>query len=71
MYVFYVELAREPKAFEIVESLLKRVVVLSDGRFVEMGAKDEQFQHLKHDYKKLIEKNIKITYRLSTTNSIV
>jgi hypothetical protein len=36
-----------------------------------MGAIDEQFQHLKHDYKKLIEKNVKITYRVSASKPIV
>jgi plasmid stabilization system protein ParE len=71
VYAFYTDLAGESKAFEIVEKILNRVDVLADRRFVEMGAVDEQFQHLKHDYKKLIENNIKITYRLSTSNPIV
>ena len=71
VYIFYTELAGEPKAFEIIESLLKRVDILADKRFVEMGAIDEQFQHLKHDYKKLIEKNVKITYRVSASKPIV
>lgn len=71
MNVFHTELAVESKAFEIVENLLKRVDVLSDIRFVEMSAMDEQLRHLKHDYKKLIENNIKITYRLSTSRPIV
>ncbi len=71
VYVFYTKLAGEAKAYEIIENLLKRVDVLSDVRFVEMGAMDEQFRHLEHDYKKLIEKNVKITYRLSTSRPIV
>jgi plasmid stabilization system protein ParE len=71
VYGFYTGLAGESKAFEIVENLLKRVDVLADRRFVEMGAVDEQFRHLKHNYKKLIEKNVKITYRLSTSKPIV
>jgi hypothetical protein len=44
--------------------------MLADKRFVEIGAIDEQFLLLKYDYKKLIEKNIKITYRLSTSKPI-
>lgn len=71
VYVFYTELAGESKALEIVESLLKRVDLLADKRFVKIGAIDEQFRHLKYEYKKLIEKNIKITYRLSTSKPIV
>lgn len=71
VYAFYAEMTGESKAFEIVESLLKRVDVLADKRFVKMGTVDDQFQHLKNDYKKLIEKNIKITYRLSTSKPTV
>ncbi len=71
MYVFYTELAGESKAFEIVESLLERVDLLADKRFVKMGAIDEQFRHLKYEYKKLIEKNVKITYRVSASKPIV
>jgi hypothetical protein len=36
-----------------------------------MGAVDEEFKHLKRDYKKLIEGDIKITYRLSSNKPIV
>ena len=36
-----------------------------------MGAIDEEFKRLKREYKKLIEGEIKITYRLSTTKPIV
>ena len=70
VYVFYNELAGESKAFEIIERLLERINLLTDKRFVKMGAIDEQFRHLKHDYKKLIEKDVKITYRLSTSKPI-
>jgi plasmid stabilization system protein ParE len=71
VYGFYTELAGEEKAFEIVTALLERVDNLSDVKFVKMGAMDEQFCHLKHQYKKLIEKNVKITYRLSASKPIV
>lgn len=36
-----------------------------------MGTVDEEFKHLKRGYKKLIEDNIKITYRISKTKTIV
>lgn len=36
-----------------------------------MGAIDEEFKHLKREYKKLIVRNIKITYRLSSSYPIV
>ncbi len=36
-----------------------------------MGAIDEQFTHLKRIYKKLIEQNIKITYRTSDRKPII
>ncbi len=71
VYRFYCELAGEEKAFELITNLLKRVDILSDARFVNTGAIDEQFNHLQYQYKKLIEKNIKITYRQSTTKPVV
>jgi len=71
VYEFYTELAGEEKAFEKITTLLERVDVLSDAKHVKIGAIDEQFSHLKHQYKKLIEKNVKITYRLSTSKPIV
>jgi plasmid stabilization system protein ParE len=71
VYEFYAELAGEDKAFEIITALLERVDMLADAKYVKMGAVDEQFSHLKHQYKKLIEKNVKITYRLSISKPVV
>jgi len=71
VYDFYTDQIGEEKAFTIIQSLLDKVDVLSDARFVKIGAVDEEFKHLKRQYKKLIEKNIKITYRLSTNKSVV
>ena len=71
VYKFNIELSGEEKAFELILLLLKRVDLLSDKRFVKMGAIDEEFKRLKREYKKLIEGEIKITYRLSTTKPIV
>jgi hypothetical protein len=36
-----------------------------------MGVIDEEFKHLKRDYRKLIEGDVKITYRLSTSKPVV
>lgn len=71
VYHFYAQITSEQKAFDLVLILLERVDSLSDKRFVKMGATDEEFKHLKKDYKKLIEGNIKITYRFSTSKPIV
>ena len=71
VYDFYTEQIGEEKAFTIVQSILDKVDVLSDGKFVKIGAIDEEFKHMKRQYKKLIEKNIKITYRLSASNPVV
>ena len=71
VYEFYIELVGDEKAFEIITVLLERVDILADAKYVKMGAIDEQFSHLKHQYKKIIEKNVKIIYRLSTSKPIV
>ena len=71
VYKFYTETINEEKAFDIVTNVLKRVDLLSDSKFVKIGAIDEEFKHLKRKYKKLIEKDIKITYRLSESKPVV
>ena len=71
VYGFNTDVIGEEKAFELVQLLLERVDLLSDNKFVRMGAVDEEFKHLKRDYKKLIEGDIKITYRLSSNKPIV
>lgn len=71
VYHFYTESIGEEKAFEFISTILERVDVLSDVRFVKMGTIDEEFKHLKRKYKKLIEKDIKITYRLSDSKTKV
>jgi plasmid stabilization system protein ParE len=71
VYDFYTHQIGEEKAFEIIQHLLNKVEVLSDARFVKIGTVDEEFKHLKRHYKKLIEKNIKITYRLSKNKPTV
>jgi len=71
VYNFYTELIGEEKAFELITTILERVDILSDRKFVKIGAIDEEFKHLKREYKKLIESNIKITYRLSSSKNVV
>jgi plasmid stabilization system protein ParE len=71
VFEFYSEQAGHQKAIEIVRSMVEKVDILADTRFVELGAFDEQFAHLQRKYKKLIYKNIKITYRVSDNKHIV
>jgi len=71
VYDFYCETINEEKSFEIVTAVLNRVELLSDGKFAKMGAIDEDFKHLKRKYRKLIERHIKITYRLSESKPVV
>ena len=52
VYSFYSEQAGEEKAFKIIKNLLAKADVLSDARFVQMGATDLALSHLKRDYKK-------------------
>ncbi len=71
IYHFYTQLIGEQKAFDLIMLIVDRVDRLSDERFVKIGAKDKEFDHLKRDYRKLIEGEIKITYRLSRSKPIV
>ncbi len=71
VYRFYTDQIGEEKAFNIISLILDKVDVLSDGKFVKIGAVDEEFRHLKRQYKKLIIDNVKVTYRLSSNLPIV
>jgi plasmid stabilization system protein ParE len=53
------------KSKEIINDLFKLMEILesSDADFTEIGSIDEDFVHLKHQYRKLIESYYKITYR--------
>lgn len=55
-----------PKSKEIITSIFNRIEILENPTvdFTEIGAVDEEFIHLKYDYRKLIEGNYKITYRI-------
>jgi plasmid stabilization system protein ParE len=71
VYDFYSEILGEQKAFEIIEITLEKIDILSHAKSVKVGAIDEEFSHLKYQYKKLIVRNLKITYRLSLNKPIV
>lgn len=71
IYNFNIGLIGEEKAFGLILLLLERVDMLSNQKFVRMGAVDEEFKHLKRGYKKLIEGDFKITYRINTAKPII
>ena len=71
IYNFNSDTIGEEKAFEIVQLIIRRIDLLSDKRFVEMGTSDESFEHLSRSYKKLVEGYYKITYRLSSNKKVV
>ncbi|WP_026713239.1 type II toxin-antitoxin system RelE/ParE family toxin [Flavobacterium daejeonense] len=51
------------KAIVIATGLRERTEVLENSNFKEIGAVDEDFVHLKYEYRKLIHHHCKITYR--------
>ena len=55
------------KSKEIINTIFETIEILEnpDVDFTEIGAIDEDFVHLKYDYRKLIESHYKITYRKS------
>lgn len=55
------------KAIVIATELSKSTEVLEDDNFKEIGSVDEDFVHLKHEYRKLVHNHCKITYREGKT----
>ena len=55
------------KSKEIINVVFKTIETLEIPHFdyTKLGAIDEDFVHLKYEYRKLIEKHCKITYRKS------
>ncbi len=51
------------KAILIALELRESTEILESSNFKEIGAVDEDFVHLKHEYRKLIHYHCKITYR--------
>lgn len=54
-----------PKSKEIINTIFKTIEILESPvfNFTEIGSVDEDFTHLKYEYRKLIETHYKITYR--------
>ena len=55
------------KAIVIATELRKTTEILENSNFKEIGAVDEDFVHLKYEYRKLIHHHCKITYREGKT----
>nr|WP_230470638.1 type II toxin-antitoxin system RelE/ParE family toxin [Flavobacterium cheongpyeongense] len=55
------------KAIVIATELRESTEVLENYNFKEIGAVDEDFVHLKYEYRKLIHHHCKITYREGKT----
>lgn len=56
-----------PKAIQIALAIRKHTEILENDDFKEIDSLDEDFSHLKRDYRKLIYHHCKITYREGTT----
>jgi len=63
---FNIKLHGKDKAFEIAVNLRKSTEALQNTELdtTEFGAIDEDFKHLKREYRKLINHHCKITYRI-------
>lgn len=55
------------KAIVIATELRKNTEILENDNFKEIGSIDEDFVHLKYEYRKLIHNHCKITYREGKT----
>ena len=67
---FNVKLYGSKKAFEISTNLRKSTEILesTDVDLTEYGSIYTAFNHLKHEYRKLINNHVKITYRIGKSN---
>ena len=61
------------KSKEIINTIFETIEILEnpDVDFTEIGAIDEDFVHLKYDYRKLITSHYKITYRKNKSKKYV
>lgn len=66
---FNIKLYGSEKAKKIVESIREHTEVLEnqDYDFKKIGERDDAFSHLKRNYRKLILRHCKITYREGKT----
>ena len=62
---FYAGLYGDTKAEEINDTIFERMKILEnpDYDFEKIGERDDAFSHLKRNYRKLIQRHCKITYR--------
>ncbi|HET8838473.1 MAG TPA: type II toxin-antitoxin system RelE/ParE family toxin [Flavobacteriaceae bacterium] len=63
---FYSELYGRVRAIEIIDKLVARMDRLKKPIF-RKDPVDENFSHLKHEYRKMLDNHIKVTYRIGTT----
>lgn len=70
--VFNDTLYEIPTSKEIINTIFKTIEILEnpDFNFTEIGSIDEDFLHLKHEYRKLIESHYKVTYRRAKNSKI-
>lgn len=70
---FNVNLYGSKKALEISTDIRKSTEILesTDVDLTEYGAIDLAFNHLKHEYRKLINNHVKITYRIGRTKVFI
>ncbi len=68
--LFNDELYNESKSREIISAIFQRIETLESAivDFTEIGLIDEDFVHLKYEYRKLIEEHYKITFRKGKKN---
>jgi plasmid stabilization system protein ParE len=61
------------KSKEMINTIFETIEILEnpDVDFTEIGAIDEDFVHLKYDYRKLITSHYKITYRKNKSKKYV
>ena len=70
---FNATLLGEDKAKKIVFKIFQRTLILENRMvdFKKIGIIDEDFLHLKNEYRKLTEKNYRITYREGKTKIFI
>lgn len=70
---FYVKLYGASKSRKIVTELRESTEILEQDNLdsSKIGAIDEDFSHLKQDYRKMINHHCKITYREGKTNIFI
>jgi plasmid stabilization system protein ParE len=63
--VFNDNLYSVSKSREIIDDIFKELEILENSAvdFTEIGSVDEEFTHLKYEYRKLVTSHYKITYR--------